>query len=213
MSELTKSLIKFHQQVGKIHKDAKAQYGAYADLAGVLSTVTPVLSANGLALVQTFLEDSLVTELYHESGEKISSTVKLVLAEGRNKLHSWGASVTYQRRYQICSILGIVADMDTDGVVPEAEPEKKPAAKKTVQKKVTPKPEPTPVDLMDAPIPEDARQVLIALLKKTFAEDADKVKSLTAAFHKAFPDTAHLPLSQAFTTERHCAFINEFLAS
>ena len=65
----------------------------------------------------------------------------------------------------------------------------------------------------DAPIPDDARQVLIALLKKTFAEDADKVKSLTAAFHKTFPDTAHLPLSQAFTTERHCAFINEFLAS
>jgi len=66
---------------------------------------------------------------------------------------------------------------------------------------------------MDAPIPDDARQVLISLLKKTFAEDADKVKSLTAAFHKTFPDTAHLPLSQAFTTERHCAFINEFLAS
>ena len=213
MSELTKSLIKFHQQVDKIDKNARGNYGAYADLSGVLSTVTPVLSANGLALVQTFLEDSLVTELYHESGEKISSTVKLVVAEGRNKLHSWGASVTYQRRYQICSILGIVADMETDGVVTEAEPEKKPAAKKTVQKKVTPKTEPTPVDLMDAPIPDDARQALISLLKKTFAEDADKVKSLTAAFHKTFPDTAHLPLSQAFTTERHCAFINEFLAS
>ena len=47
MSELTKALIKFHQQVGKIHKDARAQYGAYADLAGVLSTVTPVLQPTG----------------------------------------------------------------------------------------------------------------------------------------------------------------------
>ena len=119
MSELTKALIKFHQQVGKIHKDSKAQYGAYADLAGVLSTVTPVLSANGLAIVQTFLEDSLVTELYHESGEKISSCMKLIVVPGRNELHSTGASITYLRRYMICAILGIVADMDTDGVVPE----------------------------------------------------------------------------------------------
>ena len=127
MSELTKALIKFHQQVGTIHKDSKAQYGAYADLAGVLSTVTPVLSANGLAIVQTFLEDSLVTELYHEGGEKVSSCMKLIVVPGRNELHSTGASITYLRRYMICAILGIVADMDTDGVVPE--PVEKPVEK------------------------------------------------------------------------------------
>ena len=212
MSELTKSLIKFHQQVDKIDKNARGNYGKFADLANVLSTITPALNANGLVITQTFLEDSLVTTLRHVSGESESSTTKLYMADGRNVTQEWGKAVTYQRRYAICSIVGLVADMDTDGE-PTPEPEKKPAAKKTVQKKATPKPEPTPVDLMDAPIPDDARQVLISLLKKTFAEDADKVKSLTAAFHKTFPDTAHLPLSQAFTTERHCAFINEFLAS
>jgi len=212
MSELTKSLIKFHQQVDKIDKNARGNYGKFADLANVLSTITPALNANGLVITQTFLEDSLVTTLRHVSGESESSTTKLYMADGRNVTQEWGKAVTYQRRYAICSIVGLVADMDTDGE-PTPEPEKKPTAKKTVQKKATPKPEPTPVDLMDAPIPDDARQVLISLLKKTFAEDADKVKSLTAAFHKTFPDTAHLPLSQAFTTERHCAFINEFLAS
>ena len=212
MSELTKSLIKFHQQVDKIDKNARGNYGKFADLANVLSTITPALNANGLVITQTFLEDLLVTTLRHVSGESESSTTKLYMADGRNVTQEWGKAVTYQRRYAICSIVGLVADMDTDGEL-TAEPEKKPTAKKTVQKKATPKPEPTPVDLMDAPIPDDARQVLISLLKKTFAEDADKVKSLTAAFHKTFPDTAHLPLSQAFTTERHCAFINEFLAS
>ena len=212
MSELTKALIKFHQQVDKIDKNARGNYGKFADLANVLSTITPTLHANGLVITQTFLEDSLVTTLRHVSGESESSTTKLYMADGRNVTQEWGKAVTYQRRYAICSIVGLVADMDTDGE-PTPEPEKKPTAKKTVQKKATPKPEPTPVDLMDAPIPDDARQVLISLLKKTFAEDADKVKSLTAAFHKTFPDTAHLPLSQAFTTERHCAFINEFLAS
>ena len=212
MSELTKSLIKFHQQVDKIDKNARGNYGKFADLANVLSTITPALNANGLVITQTFLEDSLVTTLRHVSGESESSTTKLYMADGRNVTQEWGKAVTYQRRYAICSIVGLVADMDTDGE-PTPEPEKKPTAKKTVQKKATPKPEPTPVDLMDAPIPDDARQVLISLLKKTFAEDADKVKSLTAAFHKTFPDTAHLPLSQAFTTERHCAFIYEFITS
>jgi len=205
MSELTKALIKFHQQVGKIHKDARAQYGAYADLAGVLSTVTPVLSANGLALVQTFLEDSLVTELYHESGEKISSTCKLVVAEGRNKLHSWGASVTYQRRYQICSILGIVADMDTDGVVVE-EPEEKPKPKAKRKEKA-----PEPVTTTDSPLSKEEYDIAIELLKDIHRKDPSKIATITEAFRKQYPDTASLPLSQAITTQAHVQFINELL--
>lgn len=205
MSELTKALIKFHQQVGKIHKDARAQYGAYADLAGVLSTVTPVLSVNGLALVQTFLEDSLVTELYHESGEKISSTCKLVAVEGRNKLHSWGASVTYQRRYQICSILGIVADMDTDGVVIE-EPEEKPKAKSKAQPKA-----PEPVTTTDQPLSKDDYNLAIELLKDVHRKDPAKLQSITEAFRKQYSDSASIPLSQAITTQGHVQFINDLL--
>ena len=201
MSELTKALIKFHQQVGKIHKDARAQYGAYADLAGVLSTVTPVLSANGLALVQTFLEDSLVTELYHESGEKISSTCKLVVTEGRNKLHSWGASVTYQRRYQICSILGIVADMDTDGVVVEGPEEKAKPKEKA----------PEPVTTTDSPLSKEEYDIAIELLKDIHRKDPSKIATITEAFRKQYPDTASLPLSQAITTQAHVQFINELL--
>jgi len=213
MSELTKALIKFHQQVGKIHKDAKAQYGAYADLAGVLSTVTPVLSANGLAIVQTFLEDSLVTELYHESGEKISSCMKLVVPEGRNPLHSTGASITYLRRYMICSILGIVADMDTDGVVPEPEPEKKPVARKKVEKKAAPAPKATNSEAApsEQPLTKDEYDTVIGLLKEVHATRPDKLKALTDAFRMQFADTAELPLSQAITTQRHVAFINEHL--
>ena len=207
MSELTKALIKFHQQVGKIHKDARAQYGAYADLAGVLSTVTPVLSANGLALVQTFLEDSLVTELHHVSGEKISSTCKLVIAEGRNKLHTWGASVTYQRRYQICSILGIVADMDTDGVVIE-EPEEKPQPKA----KAKPKEKALePVPTTDQPLSKEDYELTIDLLKEVHRKDPDKIKTITDTFRKQFPDSASVPLSQAITTQAHVQFINELL--
>jgi len=47
MSELTKALIGFHKAVDKIEKNARANYGKFADLANVLSTVTPALHANG----------------------------------------------------------------------------------------------------------------------------------------------------------------------
>ena len=141
MSELTKALIQFHKDVDKIEKNARANYGKFADLANVLSTVTPALDKNDLVIVQTFLEDSLVTTLRHVGGEEISSVCKLILCEGRNKTQEWGKAVTYQRRYSICCILGIVADMDTDGAMLEESTKPdlaKPAAKKTVTKKAAP---------------------------------------------------------------------------
>ena len=124
MSELTKALIGFHKAVDKIEKNARANYGKFADLANVLSTVTPALHANGLVLTQTFLENSLVTTLHHTSGETLSSSCPLVVCDGRNQTQEWGKAVTYQRRFSICSILGIVADMDTDDV-PDLPPSTK----------------------------------------------------------------------------------------
>ena len=124
MSELTKALIGFHKAVDKIEKNARANYGKFADLANVLSTVTPALHANGLAITQTFLEDSLITTLHHESGETLSSSCKLIICDGRNQTQEWGKAVTYQRRFSICAILGVVADMDTDDV-PDLPPSNK----------------------------------------------------------------------------------------
>lgn len=116
MSELTKALIGFHKSVDKIEKNARANYGKFADLANVLSTVTPALHANGLVLTQTFEGDSLVTTLHHTSGETLSSNCPLITCEGRNQTQEWGKAVTYQRRFSICSILGVVADMDSDDI-------------------------------------------------------------------------------------------------
>jgi len=133
MSELTKALIQFQKDVDKIEKNARANYGKFADLANVLSTVTPALNKNGLALTQTFLDDALITTLHHEGGETIHSSCKLVVCDGRNNTQEWGKAVTYQRRFSICSILGIVADMDTDDV-PDLPPSNNAPAAKAVAK-------------------------------------------------------------------------------
>ena len=57
MSELTKALIQFHKDVDKIEKNARANYGKFADLANVLSTVTPALLKNNLVITfKSFLD-------------------------------------------------------------------------------------------------------------------------------------------------------------
>ena len=222
MSELTKALIQFHKDVDKIDKNARGNYGKFADLSNVLSTITPALYKNGLVLVFTFLEDSLVGTLRHVSGEEISSVAKLVVCEGRNKTQEWGKSVTFQRRYLSVCLTGLVADMDMDGETKETykpvestKPDlAKPAPKKTVTKKAAPTPTPAPsADPNDQPLQSEERQAVLALLKEVFASEDGKqrIESLTTKFRKEFKNMADLPLSQAITTQAHVAFINEQL--
>jgi hypothetical protein len=118
-AELTKALCAFHRDVSTIHKEAHAQYGKYADLTAVLSTVLPALSKNGLAVVQTFepagdAEQVLVTSLLHTSGERIESKLPLVVPKGRNPLHDWGGATTYSRRYALLAILSLSAGIEDD---------------------------------------------------------------------------------------------------
>ena len=172
MSEITKALIAFHKDVDKIDKNARGNYGKFADLSNVLSTVTPALLKNNLVLTQEFLNEGLTTTLRHVSGETISSVCDLILSEGRNKTQEWGKAVTYQRRYSICSILGIVADMDMDGAMLDESTKPdlaKSAPKKTVTKKKaaapTPTPEPAPIaDPADQPLMKEEVDLVLETL-------------------------------------------------
>ncbi len=206
MSEIVKALIKFHQSVDRIDKNARGNYGKFADLANVLSIVTPPLLANGLVLTQTFEEDCLTTTLRHVSGETISSSTMLIISEGRNKTQEWGKAVTYQRRYAVCSVLGLVADMDTDA---EATPEPAPA-------KPAAKPVSVPSALED-PLTADERKMVLALVKDKMASIKPKeaqiwLQDLTTAFYAKFPDEADSArLSDAINTQAHAEFLHAYL--
>ena len=182
MSELTKALIGFHKAVDKIDKNARGNYGKFADLANVLSTVSAPMHANDLAITQTFDGQSLVTTLHHTSGETISSSCQLVVCDGRNQTQEWGKAVTYQRRYAICSILGIVADMDTDAES-EPQPEKKvsrPARKAESAKPADAAPaKPKPND----PMKDDEKELLHGVIKEL---KADHKQELIKRFRKEF---------------------------
>ena len=216
MSELTKALIQFHKDVDKIEKNARANYGRFADLANVLSTVTPALLKNDLVLTQTFLEDSLVTTLRHVSGEEISSCCKLYMSDGRNVTQEFGKAVTYQRRYCIVSLLGLVADMDMDGAMLEDKPEQqqtKPAPKKTVaKKKAAPAPTPTPApkpadDLADKQDVEAVKAKAKALMQT----DPTKFEQIKTMFFDHFKIGADCYFSESFHTHDHLKFLNDLL--
>lgn len=217
MSELTKALIQFHKDVDKIEKNARANYGRFADLANVLSTVTPALLKNDLVLTQTFLEDSLITTLRHVSGEEISSCCKLYMSDGRNVTQEFGKAVTYQRRYCIVSLLGLVADMDMDGAMleePAQQQQIKPAPKKTVAKKKVAAPAPTPTS---APAPandladrEKVKEV-VDKLRALGNEDAVKFKQIKDMFFAHFKIGADCFFSESIHTHDHLKFLNDLL--
>jgi|TARA_Y100000015_G_scaffold19159_1_gene18563 hypothetical protein len=118
-NELAKALCGFYADVGVIQQAAKSNYGQFADLPTVLSTVLPALAKHDLIQSQTFEPGPdgttiLVTTLMHVSGESIVSRLPLILGRNSNAMFALGGAITYFRRYALLSILGLSADVEAD---------------------------------------------------------------------------------------------------
>lgn len=86
----------------------------YADLAEIRDTVTPALSAHGIA-VSNGMDASdtgivVVTRLVHKSGQWIESRFPIAY----DKPQTMGSAITYGRRYNLSAITNIAADDDDD---------------------------------------------------------------------------------------------------
>ena len=162
-----KAFAKFQAEALAIPKSKQGYGYKYAELKTILNLVKPLLSANGLILMQPLQGSTIDTILVHaESGEGIVSSkdYEIVSLKGMNNYQSEGAGISYMRRYSLGCLLGIVSDEDVDAttahVTPPAKEPAKPAAKKA--KKLPPPP------------PGGARKVEgkeQALLAKKFIED------------------------------------------
>lgn len=117
---LFKSIAAFQQEVPIIHKDTLNSFGkyTYADIAKVITTITPYLKKHNLGFIQPLEGDSIRTIIFHTvTGEKIESITKIpqgVQLKGMNEFQVYGSAVTYFRRYSLSSILGLVTDKDSD---------------------------------------------------------------------------------------------------
>lgn len=92
----------------------------YADISTVIDATREELAKNGLAISQTtrsvyngglFLGTELVTILLHSSGQFLESDYFIPRTDSAQQ---FGGQLTYHRRYQLCSVLGIAAESDDD---------------------------------------------------------------------------------------------------
>tara|TARA_R100001015_G_C4614816_1_gene170729 strand:+ start:199 stop:834 length:636 start_codon:yes stop_codon:yes gene_type:complete len=205
--EITAALCKFIQQVGTIEEKANAQYGKFADLSTVLSTVNPALAANGLAIVHTTKvvdnKNILITNLLHTSGESITSEMFLPVNTGGrgNPMHQEGGAITYCRRYSLLAILGLNAGIpDNDGDFANPTPDK-----------VTPITKNKAVG-MPTLLDDETKQYYLQIVGKLLVKDKKLYNTLADALYIEFDFDRNKKLSDNITKPSHVTFIEEWLA-
>ncbi|HUV84991.1 MAG TPA: ERF family protein [Methanosarcinales archaeon] len=128
IKELAVSLAKFQAEITNPKTSAKnPQYNSkYAPLDEILALVRPVLGKQNLSIVQDVGGDlesiKITTILMHGSGEWIESEPFMLKGEQTLKggakvinIQGAGSMITYAKRYQVTSILGIQGAEDDDG--------------------------------------------------------------------------------------------------
>lgn len=205
--EITAALCKFIQQVGTIEEKDTAQYGKFADLSTVLSTVNPALAANGLAVVHTTKvvdnKNILITNLLHTSGESITSEMFLPVNTGGrgNPMHQEGGAITYCRRYSLLAILGLnagIPDNDGDFANPTAD-------------KVTPINKNKAVG-MPTLLDDETKQYYLKVVGTLLVKDKKLYNTLADALYIEFDFDRNKKLSDNITKPKHVTFIEEWLA-
>lgn len=123
LDKLLPALVAAKQNFQPIRKDSVNPFyrNKYASLASILDAVEPALLDQGLVICQSIQEKSLVTRLYHVSGQYIESVYCLPgimeiqeAADIQASAQKLGSIVTYARRYALSALLGVVADEDND---------------------------------------------------------------------------------------------------
>ena len=120
IKELSIALSKFQGEVHNPNNTAINPFfkSKYAPLSEVLNTARPLLAKQGLSIIQNNYGNgeavTVTTTLIHSSGEYIESGEMTAKPE-KNTAQAMGAVITYLRRYQLSSILGLSSEDDTDG--------------------------------------------------------------------------------------------------
>lgn len=118
--DLFKAFIKFQSEVKQPKKNAINPHfrSNYSTLDEIIRTVTPILTAHGLAVIQEVTGDgatvTVITRIIHESGEWLE-TDPLTLKCEKTTPQGQGSAASYGRRYALSAVLGISSEDDDDG--------------------------------------------------------------------------------------------------
>ena len=119
VEQLMPAFIKTIEELGNPVRNKAGHSYKYVDLATMTELARPVLAANDLVVTQTVYpindQPTLVTTLFHKSGEFLRSYYDLVEAGLRNanNAQQMGGAITYARRYTLAALL-FIAQADDD---------------------------------------------------------------------------------------------------
>ena len=118
IAKISLALNKAQAKIGAATKGAANPYfkSKYADLASVMEACKEELNSQGISVLQPVVSDAtgdyVLTVLLHESGEYLSSRVKLMV--NKPNMQELGSAISYARRYGLQSMVFIPAE-DDDG--------------------------------------------------------------------------------------------------
>jgi hypothetical protein len=125
--EITKAMAKATAEfqpvkLDSVGRDEDGREYRYASLTAINAATKPALSANGLWLHCDYGYDDrgvfAVAVLEHDTGEFVTSTLPIPQFQS---IHKSKAAMTLMRRAAIEALLGLAAEQDTDGPMPEAD--------------------------------------------------------------------------------------------
>lgn len=157
INELASALAKAQGEMQAAIKDCINPFfkSKYADLGSIWDAARPVLSKNGLCIMQTTEMNGdkiiMVTTLAHNSGQWMKS--HLPLNPSKNDSQGVGAAITYLRRYSLSALVGVVCDDDDDG-------ETAMGRGKSAQNNPTTPPTPGPAKKNAPPVNQSVAQVI-----------------------------------------------------
>lgn len=144
INTLLKSLTMAQSEYPTLPKDKKGYGYNYTDLDTVITTIKPIFEKNKLGFIQslTTLENGkngITTRIFSVEGEWIEDTIALpdVAMAKTNAAQNLGASITYMRRYALCSMLGISSDEDVDATTTTETQSKQTQSKQTQKQQAT----------------------------------------------------------------------------
>ena len=115
--ELFKAIARFQQEAPVLLKDTDGYGYKYVTFDHIVAQIKPQLLKCNLGFIQLVEGRGLTTIVFHtESGESIEGTAEIpdIDMKGMNKYQSFGAGITYYRRYALSSMLGLLSDKDVD---------------------------------------------------------------------------------------------------
>jgi len=119
ITKLAAALVKFNGEISRVAKDASNPFfkNKYASLDSIIDEARPVLTKNGLSILQLPSGDGehaiMKTLLLHESGEWIESEA-LIIKPVKSDPQAYGSCISYMRRYSLTSFLSLNTGEDDD---------------------------------------------------------------------------------------------------